>query len=139
MTATRVAAPVVAILNTSPDVVDMLRGVFEVAGFVVVSLFTHQIRERGVDIEAFLSQHKPNVVVYDIAPPYEPNWRLFEHISRTPLMHECRIVLTSTNAARLKELVGTDRRVYEIVGKPLDLDEIVSAVRDAAHARPTND
>jgi len=131
--------PVVAIFNTSPDLVDMLRSVFEVAGFVVVSVLTYQIREGDVDIETFLRQHQPDVVVYDIAPPYEPNWRLFEHVCRIPSMRECRIILTSTNAARLAELVGVNRHVYEIVGKPVDLDEIVDAVREAAHARPTYD
>src|SRR5690348_15781129 len=92
---------VVAIFNTSPDLVDMLRGVFEMAGFVVVSLLTFQIREGHVDVETFLGQQKPDVIVYDLAPPYEPNWRLFKHVCRTPAMRQCRIVLTSTNAARV--------------------------------------
>jgi DNA-binding NtrC family response regulator len=131
--------PVVAIFNTSRDLVDMLRGVFEVAGYVVVSLLTHQIREGDVNIEAFLRQHNPNVIVYDIAPPYEPNWRLFQHVCQTPSMRDCHIVLTSTNAARVAEMVGTNRRIYEIVGKPVDLDQLVNAVRDAAHARPVAD
>jgi CheY-like chemotaxis protein len=128
---------VVAIFNTSPDLIDMLRGVFEMAGFVVVSLLTYQIREGDVDIETFLRQHQPDVIVYDIAPPYEPNWRLFQHVCRTPAMRNTQIVLTSTNAARLRELAGVHDRVYEIVGKPVDLDEVVAAVREAAHARPT--
>jgi len=132
------ADKVVAILNTSPDLIDMLRAVFEIAGFVVVSLLTYQIREGDVDIETFLRQHKPDVVVYDIAPPYEPNWRLFQHVCRIPAMAKCQLILTSTNAARVAELVGPERRVYEIVGKPFDLDVIVSAVREAAHARPTH-
>jgi len=132
------AAKVVAIFNTSPDLVDMLRAVFELAGFVVVSLLTYQIRQGEVDIETFLRQHKPDVIVYDIAPPYEPNWRLFQHICRIPSMAECQLILTSTNAARVSELVGTNRQIYEIVGKPFDLDVILTAVRDAAHARPTH-
>ncbi|HZP47515.1 MAG TPA: hypothetical protein VFB07_03200 [Vicinamibacterales bacterium] len=129
--------PVAAIFNTSPDVVDMLRVVLEQAGFVVVSLLTYQIREGAVDLETFLRQHQPNVVVYDIAPPYDANWRLFQHVCRTPSMQSCRIVLTSTNAQRVVELVGRHQQVYEIVGKPFDLDQVVSAVKEAAHARAT--
>jgi CheY-like chemotaxis protein len=127
---------VVAVFNTSPDIVDMLRIAFEQAGLVVVATMTHMIRDGEVDIDAFLRQHRPDVIVYDIAPPYDANWRLFEHLSRHTPMHDCEIVLTSTNAARLSELVGRNRRIYEIVGKPYDLDQIVTAVREAAHARP---
>ena len=115
----------------------MLRVVFEMAGFVVVSLLTYQIREGAVDIETFLRQHKPKVVVYDLAPPYEANWRLFEHVCQTPAMKACQIILTSTNAAQVTSLVGRDKKIYEVVGKPIDLDQIVAAVREAAHARPT--
>jgi CheY-like chemotaxis protein len=92
---------VVAIFNTSPDLIDMLRAVFEMAGFVVVSLLTFQIREGKVDVETFLEQHKPDVIVYDLAPPYAANWRLFKHVCRTPAMQQSQIVLTSTNAARI--------------------------------------
>ena len=115
----------------------MLRIVLEQAGIVVVSLFTYQIREGGVDLETFLRQHKPNAILYDIAPPYAANWQLFQHISSVPAMQGIQVVLTSTNARQVAEFAGSDQRIYEIVGKPFDLDQLVRAVKDAIHARPT--
>ena len=128
---------VAAIINTSPDVVDMLRLAFEPAGIVVVSAFTHDIREGRVNVDEFLRQHNPRVVVYDIAPPYDSNWALFEHVRTMPAMQERSVVLTSVNAAHVEKLAGRDRRVYEVVGKPYDLDAIVRAVKEAARSRPT--
>ena len=37
--------PVVAVINTSPDIVDMLRVTLEHAGYVVVTALTYDIRE----------------------------------------------------------------------------------------------
>jgi CheY-like chemotaxis protein len=128
---------VAAIFNTSPDIVDLLRRALEPAGIVAVSVMTHQVREGSVDVNAFLRQHNPNVVIYDIAPPYDANWQLFQHISEMPVMQERKIVLTSPNARQVEQLVGRDERVYEVVGKPLDLDQIIQAVREAAYSRPT--
>jgi DNA-binding response OmpR family regulator len=128
---------VTAIFNTSPDIVNMLRLALEPAGIVVVSALTHQIREGAVNIEEFLRQHDPRVVVYDIAPPYEANWALFRHLSSLPAMRTRQVVVTSVNAAQVEKLVGSDQRIYEVVGKPFDLDQIVRAVREAARARPT--
>jgi hypothetical protein len=68
-----VAAPVVAVIKTSPDTVELLSVALEGAGFVTVSSYTHDIRDGRVDLAGFLSQHQPTVVVYDIAPPYERN------------------------------------------------------------------
>ena len=68
---------VAAVFNTSPDLVDLVRRAFEPAGIVTVSVLTHQIREGAIDLEAFIRQHDPRVIVYDIAPPYDANWALF--------------------------------------------------------------
>jgi CheY-like chemotaxis protein len=130
------AEPIVAaIVNTSPDIVDMLRRALEPAGIVAVSVLSHQIREGAVDVDVFLTQHDPHVVVYDIAPPYDGNWNLFRHLSGRPGMRGRSIVLTSTNARQVEQLAGRDLRIYEIVGKPYDLDQVVQAVREAARSR----
>ena len=127
---------VAAVINSSPDVVDLLRRALEPAGIVAVSAMTHEIREGKVDIETFVRQHDPRVIVYDIAPPYDGNWLLFQHVSHLPVMRGRQFVLTSANARQVQNLAGNTQAVYEIVGKPLDLDQIVRAVKEAGKSRP---
>ena len=122
---------VVAVFNTSPDTVDLLRFVFEHAGFTVVSAFTWEMRDSKVDVEAFMRQHAPHVVVYDIAPPYEENWHLFQHFSAMPAFRGRKFVITTTNAKQVHAVAGDAVTLYEIIGKPYDLDLVVKAVKDA--------
>jgi len=128
---------VVAIFNSSPDIVDTLRHAIERAGAVVVSVLTHEVREGHVDFEGFLRQHYPRVILYDIAPPYDANWRLFQHTAHMDAMKGRAIVVSSVNTAQVAKVMGADKRVFEVVGKAEDLDQIVRAVKEAARSRPT--
>jgi CheY-like chemotaxis protein len=119
----------VAVLNTNDDVVELLRILFEQTGYVVVSAHLDDIKRGAVDIEALIRQHRPAVIVYDIAPPYDRQWAFMNHMRSRPVFDGIPFVLTTTNAARVREIVGED--VLEIVGKPYDLDEIVRAVQTA--------
>jgi DNA-binding response OmpR family regulator len=132
------ATPLAAVFNSSPDTVELLRVVLQQAGFVVASAFTFQLRDGLVDLTTFMRQHQPDVVIYDVAVPYDANWALFERLRRNPAMSECQIVVTSTNAQYVQQLAGRDQRIYEIVGKPLDLGEIVRATKEALRSRPTS-
>jgi DNA-binding NtrC family response regulator len=129
--------PVVAVINSTPDVVDLLRMAIQPAGFVVVTAMTFELRDGHVDIERFIKQHEPSVVVYDIAPPYQENWQLFQHVAAMPMMNGRQFVLTSVNAHQLERIAGPQQHVYEIVGKPYDLGAIVQAVKEAARVRPS--
>ena len=123
--------PTVAIINTSPDTVDMLRIVFERAGMLVITGLTYDVREGRMNLEAFLRQHKPDVMVYDIAPPYDRNWAFFEHLRETGVIKDVPVVLTSTNVRSVQALVGEVPEIHEIIGKPYDLNELLQAVRQA--------
>jgi CheY-like chemotaxis protein len=123
--------PVVAIFNTSPDTVEMLRIVLEQAGFVVMGLYTYEARDGRIDLQTLMKQHEPDVVIYDIAPPYEKNWREFKHLCSMPALSNRKFVLTTTNERRVKEAVGDEvPTMFEIVGKPYDLGLIVDQVKN---------
>ena len=57
--------PVVAVINTNPDLVELLKARLETAGFVVLILHIAEIRQ-GLDLSAVLEAHQPSVVVFDV-------------------------------------------------------------------------
>ena len=61
--------PVVAIFNTSPDTVEMLRIVLERVGFVVFGAYSYDMRDGKMNITDMVKQHEPDVIIYDVAPP----------------------------------------------------------------------
>ena len=126
--------PVVAVINTAPDAVDLLKDALEQAALLVVTGYTHDIRDGKLDLEAFLRTHQPRVIVYDIAPPYDRNWEFLQHL-RSTVLSGYRFVLTSVNPRHVEALVGRDQKVYEVVGRADDLGEIVRATREALRAR----
>jgi CheY-like chemotaxis protein len=128
--------PVVAVLNTSEDAVSLVRLCLERAGFLVVAAFTHLFRDGKLNFHQFIVEHRPTVIVYDIAVPYEQNWALFQYFSTRPICRDIQFVVTTTNAAQVREIAGADLMLHELVGKPYDLEQIVRAVNEAAHARP---
>ena len=128
--------PVVAVVNTNPDLVELLKVEIEKAGFVVLVIHIADIRQ-GLDIGAVLTQHDPQVVVFDVVFPYERNWRFLQHLRETSFKGR-RFVLTTPNEAGIRQLVGRDETVYEVLDTGGDTDTIVQAVREAARARPTS-
>ena len=102
-----VATPtVVAVVNTNPDVVRLLRISLEQAGFVVLVSHIEDIKIGATDIETMLSQHDPRVIVYDVAPPYEQNWRFLDHLRTSTGFKGRQFVLTSVNLERLHDVVA---------------------------------
>lgn len=127
----------VAVFNASDDVVELLRMVIEQAGFAVVTGHIDDIKRGKLDLATFIEQHDPKVIVYDVAPPYDRTWIFLEHLRSQPPLKGRQFVLTTTNLARVREAVGPAENVYEIVGKPFDLDAIVRAVKEASRSRAT--
>ena len=127
--------PVLGVINTSTEIRDLLTLVFEAEGFRVISAFVPDLKRGAPTMDDFLRQHRPVVVIYDIAIPYEENWRFFTRVEDSAAGQLTRFVLTTTNKRALEDIVGPTPTL-EIIGKPYDLDQLVAAVQRAIADRP---
>lgn len=124
-------SPLVAVLNTSIETIEMLTTVMEEDGFRTASGYIVNFKRNDANLDAFFREHQPQVVIYDIAPPYDENWDFFQaQVLSKGYLPEHHYVLTTTNKAVLEKLVGPTQTI-EFVGKPFDLSEIGDAVRKA--------
>ena len=122
-------SPVVALFNASDDTVEMVGRMLEASGLnCLVNCRFADLRKGNVDFAAFLREHDPHVLIFDISPPYELNWAFFRTLRDDPLMRRRGLVLTTTNKDRLDEVAGHDSLAIEVVGKPYDLQQILSAI-----------
>lgn len=126
---------VVAIVNTNPDLVRLLRVNLESAGYIVIVIHIEDIKTAAGDVEAIIERHNPRVIIYDIVPPYDVNWRFFDHLRCTEAFKGRHFVLTTVNISQVQRIVGKESVVYEVVGEASDIQQVVRAVKEATRAR----
>jgi DNA-binding response OmpR family regulator len=123
---------VVALFNASDDTVEMVQRMLDASGFnCLIGCHFSDLKKGRVDFTRYLGKHDPDVVIFDISPPYKENWDFFETLRNAKEMEGRGLVLTTTNKARLDETVGKDSDAFEVVGKPYDLDQIKVAIHAA--------
>jgi two-component SAPR family response regulator len=125
----------VAIFNASDDTVEMLSVLLAQRGCICIPGEVDEIKAGKIDFIAFLEKHRPDGMIWDIAPPYDRNWHFFKMVRNLRALDNCAIVLTTTHLQHLNGLVGQDSGALELVGKPYDLDAITDAVVRAIEQR----
>jgi len=125
------ARPVVAILNSADDVIEMLSVALEGAGFATVSARLSEIQSGVMDLVAFITAHRPVAIVYDLPRPYEANWNFLRLLREVQSVSRLGWVLTTLDKAALEAAVGPASVVQIVLGKPYGLDEVVAAVRQS--------
>jgi CheY-like chemotaxis protein len=112
------------------DVIDMLQAACEKAGYQTVSAKLSEIQSGVLDLVAFVQEHRPVVIVYDIPRPYEANWNFLRLLRETDSLKHLGWVLTTTDKEALEAAVGSADDVFEIViGKPYSVEDVIDAVR----------
>lgn len=120
--------PVVGIANTNDDIIELLRIALEQEGFATAMVHIPDVKHGRSNFNEFLGRHDPDVIVFDIPPPYDDNWTFVTTLCQLPAMHGRGVVITTTHKLHLERLVGATGAV-EIVGKPNDTSEVIEAVK----------
>jgi DNA-binding response OmpR family regulator len=124
------AEGIVALFNASDDTIDMIQTILKKGDHAQTLVWCHfaDLRKGIVDFGKYIAEHNPEVVVFDISPPYDQNWKFYKTMRDSDVMRGRGSVLTTTNKARLDEVLGSDCHALEVVGKPEDLKRIQAEI-----------
>jgi DNA-binding NarL/FixJ family response regulator len=120
---------VVAILNSNDDLVRLVREALHSEGYLTIQHHIADLRDGHTDISHFLADRNPPVIIYDLAPPFTLNWQFLGLLRKHPGMADRTLILTTDNAAALREVIGVE--ALQIVGQDSDLRQLVTAVNAA--------
>jgi hypothetical protein len=124
---------IVALFNASDDTIDMMQTLLNKTNTGQSLVWCHfaDLKKGNVNFETFLAKHNPEVVIFDISPPYDENWTFFKTMRDSDAMRDRGAVLTTTNKNRLDEVLGSDTAALEVVGRSDDLQNIRMAIMTA--------
>jgi hypothetical protein len=123
------AEGVVALFNASDDTIDMVQTLLKEGDQTLIWCHFADLKKGIVDFGGYMDKHNPEVVIFDISPPYDENWEFFKTMRDDTRMQGRGSVLTTTNKSRLDEVLGEDSHALEVVGKKSDLMQIQAAIR----------
>jgi len=119
--------PVVAVLNNMEDLVRMFAEILRGAGYDVVTAMLADARRGEVDLVAFLKEHDPRVVIYDVSFPYAVNWTMLEGLRDRGALKERGVLVTTPNKKAMQDLLRVGD-VLEISGRPEEYSSLVEQV-----------
>src|ERR1700694_4065784 len=119
----KTAVGIVALFNASDDTIDMVQNLLTKSGSDQTLIWCHfaDLKKGIVDFGRYMQKHNPEVVIFDLSPPYDENWHFFTTMRNANTMQGRGTVLTTTNKQRLDEIVGEDSHALEVVGRRKDL------------------
>ncbi len=118
----------VAVFNSRQDLIDALQAGLEAEGFSTCGAHVADIQSGALDLLAFVKEHKPDLVVYDLPHPYETHWNFLRLLKDTQMFQGTTWVLVTTDKRALEAAVGTSDVVEIVFGEPYGVEDVVTAV-----------
>ena len=115
----------VLVFDNSSDILELLSTDLQCRGCIVTTGSVSAIRHGEIDGPHLIEAAAPDVIVFDVALPYEANWQIAMNLQADPRVR-VPFVLTTTNAMAVRRLIGRD--LIELVGKPYDLDTLYDVI-----------
>jgi DNA-binding NtrC family response regulator len=117
----------IAVLNGSLEISKILEEFLREEGFNTVNGIITDFKTGKESFVSFMKTHQPDLILYDVPPPYDHNLTFLELLKATDLIKDECIIVTTTNKAALEKLAGK-HQVLEILGKPYDLKIVVETI-----------
>jgi CheY-like chemotaxis protein len=122
----------ILIIDDEPDLLMYLKTFLEDQGYKVFCATDVQSALRMVPRE------KPDLVCLDIMMPIQSGISFYEHLRRDGLSHEIPVIIISglseeslRQSIQESEAEGIIRKPYRFLNKPVDLELLLSAIREA--------
>src|SRR6476620_3664421 len=113
----------VAIFNDSASTLSTMATWCEMHGYGVFTAQVSQMAMPHLNVERLVLANRPEVIVYDLAMPYESAWDFLEMMRLLPAVASIPFVLTTNNKAALDSVVGPTQAV-QVIGTPGDRHEL---------------
>jgi len=127
--------PCVAIINDYWDFIEILSLHLERRGYRAVGARIPDLVKDGPQgAVRFLEEYDPDVIIFDVAPPYVEHIRYLESFRPVEACKGRKFVLTTTWPFAVLGYRGTDG-VVALFGKPIRVDDLMAAVDNALRQR----
>jgi signal transduction histidine kinase/CheY-like chemotaxis protein len=100
---------------------NLVRDLLTPLGFVILTAAT------GKECLALARQHRPNLILLDIAMPEMDGWQVAQHL-RKPARERAAIVMLSANALDPGRSIEADRLYDDYLMKPIDLRQLLKKI-----------
>lgn len=118
----------ILVLNTSVELTALLVEILQDEGYDASYAYIAELKKGILKLTDLLKTTNPDLIIYDIAIPYEENWKFFNEMAHSPILKDTKILLTTTNKEVLDSLVGPTSTL-EIIGKPFDLAVLLKTIK----------
>src|SRR5690348_15775249 len=86
------APPRVAVINSNDDILDVITAALTDEGYSAAAGHARFFRLGQASLDQFIAAHDPQVILWDIAPPFVVNWQYFQGAKDLPIMQGRRFI-----------------------------------------------